>query len=170
MIALISSYLFGEDGVHLNSLYWRANDVTQQFWTLPYTPGRHFGEKPVYVLTSKNTFSAAEEFAYNLKTRQRATIIGETTGGGAHPGNVYRLHPHFDAVIPTGRAINPITGTNWEGRGVIPDVPILQEQAFREAYSMALKSMIGGPGETATGLPNWLAEEAQAALKELETA
>jgi hypothetical protein len=170
MVAVISSYLFGDEPVHLNSLYWRSEDVTQQFWTLPYTPGKRFGNKPIYVLTSKDTFSGGEEFAYNLKTRQRATLVGEVTGGGAHPGQGYRLHPHFEVFIPNGRAINPITGTNWEGSGVIPDIPIAQAQAFRVAYGLALKSIIDRIGEVTSRPFNLLKEEAQVALKDLEAA
>ena len=168
MVALISSYLFGEEHVHLNSLHWRDGDFTEQYWTLPYVPGKKFGDKPVYVLTSKDTFSGGEEFAYNLKTRQRATLIGETTGGGAHPGTAYRLHPHFDVFIPNGRAVNPITGSNWEGTGVTPDIPINQEQAFTVAYGMALKAVIENPGEAPSRPVIALKDEAEAALKDLE--
>lgn len=85
MVSLISSYIFGGEPVHLNSIYWHEEDFSQQYWTLPFIPGKRFGEKPVYALTSKVTFSAGERFAYNLKTRQRATLIGEKTDGGAHP-------------------------------------------------------------------------------------
>ncbi len=169
MVTLISSYLFGEERVHLNSLYWREEDVTQQYWTLPYIPGKRFGDKPVYVLTSQDTFSGGEEFAYNLKTRHRAILVGETTAGGAHPGSTYRLHAHFEVFIPVGRAINPITGTNWEGGGVTPDISVPQEQAFKVAYNMALKSIIASLGETPSGPFKTFAEEAQTALKGLET-
>jgi retinol-binding protein 3 len=169
MVALISSYLFGEEPVHLNSFYLRPQDIPQQFWTLPYVPGKRFGDKPIYVLTSKGTFSGGEEFAYNLKSRQRATLIGEVTGGGAHPSRSHRLHPHFEASIPFGRAINPITGTNWEGSGVTPDIPVAQEQAFQVAYRMALQFVIKGIGETASEPFRELKEEAQNVLHELET-
>lgn len=168
MVALISSYLFGEERVHLNSLYWRAEDVTDQYWTLPYVPGKRFGDKPVYVLIGKDTFSGGEEFAYNLQTRKRATLIGETTKGGAHPGSPYQLHSHFDVFIPSGRAINPITGTNWEGVGVTPDIPIPREQAFRMAYKMALRSVIESYSEATSRSFNVIKEEAQAALQDLE--
>ena len=169
MIVLISSYLFGEEPVLLNSLYWRAEKVTDQYWTLPHVPGKRFGDKPVYVLISKDTFSGGEEFAYNLKTRQRATLIGETTKGGAHPGSPYRLHSHFEAFIPNGRAINPITGTNWEGTGVLPDISVPQEQAFKLAYSMALKSIIESYDDATSRPFNLFKEEAQSVLKDLET-
>ena len=169
MIALLSSYLFGEERVHLNSLYWRAKDTTDQYWTLPHVPGKRFGNKPVYVLISNDTFSGGEEFAYNLKIRQRATLIGETTKGGAHPGSPYRLHSHVEVFIPNGRAINPISGTNWEGTGVTPDISIPQEQAFKMAYTMALKSIIESYGEATSRPFNLLKEEAQAALRDLVT-
>jgi len=168
MVALVSTYLFDGEPVHLNSFYWRDEDLTQQYWTLPYVPGKRFGEQPIYVLTSKDTFSAGEEFVYNLKTRQRATLVGETTGGGAHPGSPYRLHPHFEVFIPAGRAINPITNQNWEGSGVVPDIAVSPEQALKVAYRMALKSIIKSISEPASGPLGLLLKEAQAALDDIE--
>lgn len=167
MIALICSYLFGEEPVHLVSIYWRDEDITQQYWTLPYVPGRHFVDKPIYVLTSKVTFSGGEMFANVLQTHQRATVIGEKTDGGAHAGASYRLHPHFEVFIPIGRSINPLTEANWEGSGVTPDISVPQEQAFNEASYLALKSVLAGLGETPSGPFKALAEEAQKALKGL---
>lgn len=158
MIVLILSYLFGEERILLSSTYWRDDDTTQEFWTLPQLPGRRFGEKPVYVLTSRVTFSAGEGFAYILQNRKRALVIGEKTDGGAHPGASYRLHPHFEAFIPIGRTIDPITGADWEGVGILPDISLPAEQAFFAAYHLALKNFLA---EHPT-------EEAQAALMELE--
>lgn len=144
MIALITSYLFGPEPVHLNDLYWRPTDSTQQFWTQPHVPGRRFGpEKPVTVLTSARTFSGAEEFCYNLQALKRATVVGETTAGGAHPGGTVHLSDHLCAFIPTGRAINPITGTNWEGTGVEPDVKVPADDALRVAHILALERLEG---------------------------
>jgi len=168
MVALIISYLFGDEPLLLDSIYWRDDDVTQQFWTQPSVPGKRFGDKPVYVLTSKVTFSAGEEFAYILQTRQRAVLVGDRTDGGAHPGASYRLNPHFEAFIPVGRVINPITGTDWEGVGVNPEIAAPNEQAFKIAYRLALQSILKGLGETQSGPIKALKEEAQAALCGLE--
>jgi C-terminal processing protease CtpA/Prc len=143
MVALISTYLFNGEPVHLNDLYWRDEDVTESYWTLPDVPGKRFGgEKPVFILTSDFTFSAGEEFTYNLKSLKRAIVVGETTGGGAHPGSPFRIHPHFEVFIPNGKAINPITGTNWEGCGVEPDIPTAADQALDAAYKLALEAFI----------------------------
>jgi retinol-binding protein 3 len=143
MVQFLTSYLFGGEPVHLNSLYWRPRDSTDQFWTMPYVPGRRFGpDKKVYVLTSDRTFSAAEEFTYNLQTRQRATVVGDTTGGGAHPGGPRRVSEHFGVWVPSGRAINPVTSTNWEGTGVRPDVPVPTDQALQVAYVAALRDIL----------------------------
>ncbi len=139
MVALVCSYLFGPEPVHLNSLYWREGDRTEEFWTRKEVAGKRYLDRDVYVLTSKRTFSGAEEFAYNLKNLKRATIVGETTGGGAHPGGVFRVHEHFGVFVPTGRAISPITRTNWEGTGVTPDVDVPAAQALNVARLMALK-------------------------------
>lgn len=142
MVALMCSYLFGGDGVHLNDIYWRPDDSTRQYWTLPYVPGKRFIGKDVYVLTSSYTFSGAEEFTYNLKNLKRATLVGETTGGGAHPGGSERISAHFSMFVPMGRAINPISKTNWEGTGVKPDIEVPADQALKTAHVLALKKQI----------------------------
>ena len=142
MVALICSYLFGPEPVHLNDLYWREGNRTEEFWTRKEVPGKRYLNKDVYVLTSKYTFSGAEEFTYNLKNLKRATIIGETTGGGAHPGMGVRINEHFNMFVPTGRAISPITKTNWEGTGVKPDIEVPAEQALSVARLIALKKSL----------------------------
>jgi hypothetical protein len=140
-IGLISSYLF-DKVVHLNDFYIREEDRTEQFFTRAEVEGRRYGErKPVFVLTSSRTFSAAEEFTYNLKNLKRATIVGETTGGGAHPGGVRRITERFGIWLPNGRAINPITKTNWEGIGVEPDIKVEAGQALRAAHLAALRKI-----------------------------
>jgi len=139
MVALICSYLFGPEPVHLNSLYWREGNRTEEFWTRKEVAGKRYLNKDVYVLTSNRTFSGAEEFSYNLKNLKRATIVGETTGGGAHPGGMNRLHEHFGMFVPTGRAISPVTKTNWEGTGVKPDVEVPAGQALHVARLATLK-------------------------------
>lgn len=136
MVALICSYLFSEP-THLNDLYNRKEDSTTQYWTLPYVPGKRLTGKPAYVLTSSRTFSGAEEFTYNLKNLKRATIIGETTGGGAHPVSGHRIDDHFAIGVPFARAVNPISKTNWEGTGVEPDVKVPADQALETAKKMA---------------------------------
>jgi hypothetical protein len=141
-VALVSTYLFGEEPVHLNSLYWRKGDRTEEFWTRKEVEGQRYLNKDVYILTSKRTFSAAEEFTYNLKNLKRATVVGETTGGGAHPGGAVRLGDHFVVFIPTGRAINPITKTNWEGTGVQPDLRAAADQALRVAHRRAVERLL----------------------------
>jgi C-terminal processing protease CtpA/Prc len=168
-VALISSYFFDREPVHLNSLYWREKDVTEQYWTLPYVPGTCIVDQPVYILTSKGTFSGGEEFSYNLQARRRAILVGEITAGGAHPGSPYRLHSHFEAFIPNGRTINPVTGQNWEGIGVQPDISTPQDQALKVAHNMALRSIIESNNELETNkIPDFLLNEVNAALLNTE--
>ena len=143
MVALITSYLYGSEPVHLNDLYWREGNRTEQFFTRASVPGKRYQGKDVYVLTSSYTFSGGEEFTYNLKNLKRATIIGETTGGGAHPGDGFRISEHFQMFVPTGRAINPITKTNWEGTGVKPDIEVPKELALKTAHILALEKALG---------------------------
>jgi hypothetical protein len=136
MIQLISSYLF-EERQHLNSFYIRRSDSTEQYWTQASVSGPKVIETPVYILTSSFTFSAAEEFTYNLKNMERATVVGETTGGGAHPVDFQFLDLgdglYASISLPFGRAVNPITGTNWEGTGVTPDIEAPASQALEIA-------------------------------------
>lgn len=137
-VRLISSYLFGDEPVHLNSLYFRPADRTDDFYTFRSVAGKRFGPaKPIYVLTSNRTFSAAEEFAYNLQSRKRATIVGETSGGGAHPGGPQQVGEGFSVFVPSGRAINPITRTNWEGTGVRPEIAVPADSALSAALAHA---------------------------------
>jgi hypothetical protein len=140
MVALLCSYLF-EHPTHLNDLWTRKGDETQQFWTLPYVPGKRLPSIPVYVLTSHRTFSGAEEFTNNLKVLKRATIVGEVTGGGAHPVGGHRIDDRFTIGVPFARAINPITKTNWEGVGVEPDVKVSADDALTTAQALAEKEL-----------------------------
>jgi hypothetical protein len=140
MIQLISSYFFAKK-THLNSFYNRQTGALTDFWTLDKVNGKKRPHTPIYVLTSHYTFSAAEEFSYNLKHLQRGEIIGEATGGGANPVTYFNLGNGFRASIPISKAVNPITKTNWEGIGVQPDVKVDAEQAFDTAYKLALKEV-----------------------------
>lgn len=136
MVQLIVSYLF-DHNEHINDLYYRAKDETTQYWTLPWVPGERLATQPVYVLTSKRTFSGAEEFTYDLKNLKRATIVGETTGGGAHPMHGEQIDGHFSIAVPVGRPINPVTKTDWEGTGVTPDHKTTAGDALPEAIKLA---------------------------------
>lgn len=139
---LIISYFFSERPVHYHSIYWRQGDRTEQFWTLPYLPGRRYVEKPVYVLMGKRTLSAPESFAYSLQAQKRVTVVGEVSAGGANPGREFRINEHFQIFVPTGRATNPVTGTNWEGAGVKPDIETTFAHALKTAHLAALRNLL----------------------------
>ncbi|USN99941.1 MAG: S41 family peptidase [Phycisphaeraceae bacterium] len=143
-VQAMCTYLFDPgQPVHLNSLYNRPTDTTREFWTQPeILKCDAMPDTPVWVLTSNFTFSGAEEFTYNLKTRKRATIVGERTGGGAHPVDPVRLEGGpFVAMIPVGRAINPVTGDDWEGTGIEPDVVVPAGDALDTAIGLALETL-----------------------------
>jgi hypothetical protein len=141
MVQLISSYLFDPEPRHINSFYYRPSDETQQFWTFPHVPGKRLPDVPVYVLTSNATGSGAEEFAYNLRQMERATLVGETTVGAAHPVTREIVQERFVVRLPYGRPINPITKENWEGTGVEPHIAVPQEDALRTAHLQALAQL-----------------------------
>lgn len=136
MVTLIASYLFDKP-THLIDIYNRHENTTQQNWTLSYLPGPRLTKIPVYVLTSKRTFSGAEEFAFDLKNQKRATIVGETTGGGAHPVSGHPVGDYFMVGVPFAKSLDPITKTNWEGTGVEPDVKTAADDALTTAEKLA---------------------------------
>ncbi len=138
MVAFISSYLFDKP-THLNDLYNRKENSSTEYWTLPDVPGSRMPDKSVFVLTSYRTYREAEEFTYNLKNLKRATIVGGTTEGGAHPVKVHRIDDHFMIGVPFARAINPISKTDWEGTGVGPDVRVKESEALETAEKLAAK-------------------------------
>lgn len=136
MVQYLCSYFFDKE-LLLNSLYWREGDRTQEFWTLDEVGGIKMPDVPLFVITSSRTFSGAEEFSYNMQTQKRATLIGQTSGGGANPGGTMRINDNLSVFIPTGKAINPITKTNWEGVGVIPEVETTVEGTIDKAHELA---------------------------------
>lgn len=144
MMAFIASFLLdGSQPIHLIDFYWRYYNTTQSFWSLPFVPGERFGaNKPVYILTSSNTGSCAEEFAYNLQALQRVTVVGEKTAGKAHPGSIHRINEHFQVFIPNAYPINPITNSNWNGVGVIPDIECASDESYEIAYRMLLQQQL----------------------------
>jgi hypothetical protein len=157
MAVFVASYLWDHDPCQLTGLRERQDSAPRQRWTLPYVPGRRFGKtKPVYVLTSSATFSGGEELAYDLQQLGRATVVGERTRGGAHAREGFPLHPHLEATIPVAVSVNPVTGGNWEGTGLTPDIEVSASQARDTAYRLALQAVI------AAGTPS--AAEASSAL------
>jgi hypothetical protein len=140
MVTLIASYLFDKP-THLIDIYNRKEDSTTQNWTLSYLPGLRLTKQPVFVLTSKRTFPGAEEFAFDLKNQKRATIVGETTGGGAHPVSGHAVADYFTVGVPFAKSLDPVTKTNWEGTGVEPDVKVPAADALATAEKLAIEKI-----------------------------
>jgi hypothetical protein len=162
-VAFWCSYLLAEEPVHLNDIFHADTGETHQFWSLPYLPGSRYLDRPVYVLTSSRTFSGGEDFAYTLQALHRAELIGETTGGGAHPTRPFPISAAVHIAIPFARSISPVTGTNWQGTGVIPDTPVPRDEAYNVAYGKALRHV------TELGdVPPPIADEARERLANLE--
>jgi C-terminal processing protease CtpA/Prc len=138
VVRLVASYFFDSTPVLLTSVYWRAANRTEHFYTLPTVAGPRFGPTtPLYILISKRTVSAAEEFAYDLQSRKRAVVVGANSAGAAHPGGVEVIGDHFTVFVPRGRPINPITKTDWEGVGVRPDISVSADSAIVVALNEA---------------------------------
>jgi len=132
--ALLASYFLSEATALSESM---SNEGLKQLWTSASVPGPKYLDKPVYVLMSKTSFSAAEAFAYDLQALKRVTVVGEVSRGGANPSVMVLLSDRFGAIIPRAVTRNPVTNTNWDGKGVSPDVPTSSEQALDAAYLAA---------------------------------
>lgn len=133
MRQLICSYFFDKPTLLIDS--YDRNGKSEQQWTLPFVPGPKMNRIPIYVLISRQTFSAAEGFAFCLKNRGRATIIGERSGGGAHSVEYYHFPQESITIrVPNRRSVDPVTNSNWEGAGVEPDI---QVPAFDEGLIVA---------------------------------
>ncbi|MFZ6731066.1 S41 family peptidase [Undibacterium sp. Ji42W] len=150
-VALLISYLVDER-TRLNDTWERTTGITTQYWTQDNLDGKRYGgKKPVLILAGPNTKSAAESFAYQMQALKRATVIGERTWGGANASRPYRLSEYFAAFIPSRRSISPITHTNWEGTGVIPDVAAKVDDALAAAKDLMQRQLNGGAPPVATG-------------------
>ena len=163
MIDLLLSGFFGDKPVLLNRFYEREGDRMTDFATLSNFSGRRRPDVPVFVLISGGTGSAAEEFAYDVKTQSRGIIVGEPSYGGANPGGDFDAGEGFTVFISTGAAVNPITQTNWEGVGVQPDVVVPADKALNRAHTLALEAILAhdGPAEMQTEA-RWALERLQA--------
>jgi hypothetical protein len=163
-VAVWCSYLLTEKPTHLNDIFHADTGETRQFWALPYVPGTRYVDRPVYVLTSSHTFSGGEDFCYTLQALGRAELIGETTGGGAHPTRPFPISHAVHIGIPFARSINPVTGTNWQGTGVVPDIAVPEAEAYDVAYGKALRHVLG-----LDDVPPPIEHEARDALARLES-
>ncbi len=157
-VVLWCSYFFPDGGTHLNDIFHADTGETRQFWSLAYVPGSRYLDRPVYVLTSSETFSGGEDFAYTLQAQGRAEVIGEATGGGAHPTRMIPISATMGIWVPFARSVNPVTGTNWQGTGVIPDTAATAANAYGVAYRKALQHVLS------ITVPPPIADEARAAL------
>lgn len=166
MIRYITSYFFDEPTL-LNVMLDRKSNVVDEYYTLDSVPGKRFAaDMPIYILTSSYTFSGAEEFTYNLKHLSRATVIGETTGGGAHPTRSRRVNDRFIIGVPFLQARNPISGTNWEGTGVKPHIEVSADEALDRALQVAREAAFGEKSLREAGWPKTRAGATAAAFFE----
>ncbi len=144
---LLASYFFGPNPQPLTGVFWRSSGETIPAFTLEKIPGKRRPTVPLYLLTSARTFSAAEDFSYSLQQLERATIVGEPTKGGAHPVDVLIIEEDILLQVPIGRSVNPITGANWEGIGVQPNLAVPAADARVAAHRAALATLIDRAGE-----------------------
>jgi hypothetical protein len=140
---ILISFFFEDHRVHYLTEQDGVREIKKQLWTLPHVPGKRKPDTPLFILTSANTGSAAEEFAFALKNLGRATIVGETTAGAAHTTHTHS-YPDLNIEIdmPDGRTFDPISGKDWEGTGVTPDIAVDADQALEIAHAAAIETLL----------------------------
>jgi tetratricopeptide (TPR) repeat protein len=135
----LSSY-FLPYPTQLSGSFSRQTGTLTEFWTRRDIGMEPRLDVPLFILTGPNTFSASESFAYDMQSRKRATLVGEPTKGGAHSVDVFGIDDKFEFYISTERAVSPVTGGNWEGTGVIPDIRVPAAAALDAAVVEAKKA------------------------------
>jgi C-terminal processing protease CtpA/Prc len=150
-VAFLCSYFVPDGDIHLTDVVEGPHGPTRQFWTASYVPGARYLDRPIHVLTSGETFSGGEELAFDLQALGRATVVGETTKGGAHPSAVVPLTEQIELRLPVARTLNPVTGANWEAVGVQPDVPTPAADALETARRSLLEHIASDPTQSEAG-------------------
>jgi C-terminal processing protease CtpA/Prc len=158
-VAYLQSFLFADGDVHLTDSVEGPNGPTRQYWTSGYLPAPRYLDRPVFALVSGTTFSGGEALAYDLQALKRATVVGEVTRGGAHPSTVVSLGDNVELRLPIARSVSPVTGGDWEGVGVAPDIAVPAEEAMDTARRALLEAFVAD-----TGASEAVRQEARQAL------
>jgi hypothetical protein len=168
MMPFFAAYFFARP-TSLFDMVFRGDDFTEHYWTLAWIPGKRLADVPMYILTSARTFSGAEGFAYRFQVLKRATIVGETTGGGANAGGILDIAPFFRVWMPMGRPVDQKTDSNWEGTGVIPDVKTAARTALVSAHLQALEKLRAQAANTVDQQRlDWALERTKAATQPID--
>ena len=142
-VALFTSYLLDSPGAPLFEIAHRSQVTPDQYLTESAALPHRNGTRPTFLLTSPRTSSGGEAVAFLLQERHRAEVIGEGTWGGANQVPPPRaVTQSFEALIPNGHTASALTGKNWEGVGVIPDIPVGADSALRVAHARAIQSLL----------------------------
>ncbi len=140
--AHLISYFFDREPFVLNRMEWRRIPA-EEVRTSRDLAGPNYGEqRPVVAAIGPKTFSAAEATAYDLQVFKRGVVVGEPSRGGANPGDFFNLGQGFEAFVPQGRAVSPVTGGNWEGGGVKPDLAAAAALAVGVAHRAAIEAAL----------------------------
>ena len=166
-IPYLMSYFFPEDSTYLYKRDYQALEERNQYYTYKTLPGKRLDHVPLYVLIDPFTGSAARNLAYTLQSFDRATLVGETSGGGgfrgAHSAGIFPLADGLLAMVPIGRVVNAKTNTNWRDGGVQPDVSVPSKEAQDAAHELALETLLDRTDDAA------ITQELSQALQSLKS-
>jgi C-terminal processing protease CtpA/Prc len=138
-MTLFMSYFLGSP-VMIGETFSRPDSTIEQTWTYAAVPGpRYDAGKPLFILTSPTTFSAAEALAVGLRTQRKAVLVGEQTRGGVNQGDFLPIGTRFMMFVPSVASTHP---NDIEGKGLRPDVIIPSDQALESAHRLALRAVL----------------------------
>ncbi len=143
-VRYLVSHFMDPDVLELSFL--EGSKPPSQSRTLEYLPAGRLKGKPLYVLINGQTASAAEAFAYDVQQFHLGQLVGAKTVGAANNNKLLPIAPHFILSVSYGRPQHAVSGGNWEGSGVAPDVDTPPEQALEKAQELALQRLLQAKG------------------------
>jgi len=144
-VQALVSYFLPPDHRLLMTFHAGANGRGFDTRVIDKLPAPRLVGKPLYVLTSGDTASAAEEFVYHVRQFKLGTLVGDTTAGAANNDSRYRVGKGFVLSVSTGRPEHPVSHGNWQGTGVAPDVATPAADALDAAHLVALQALDARP-------------------------
>ena len=132
---------FVATGTPLTTFHMGGGRAPEKYAALATLPASRMIGKPLYILTSRMSISAAEEFAGHVTGHRIGKVVGEQTAGAAYRNSFFPILGEFMLSVSVGRAVLASTGTDWEGKGIEPTIAAEAGKALDVAHLDALRTL-----------------------------